>query len=389
MCSLCMPLDWFANRINFKMPELFIIHLCIYGVMPQISLRVKFLVLIIVLAECIMVLLIPPAVASDNPAARFTALSIALIVGCYLILLTATSQQALHFFRNFEYASKRKRSTSRIGKVPDSDSGKDEQSLASRIIFTFTLGGRLMPYLPLFGIFVIIAVVWYNASYGGWHINETDTTAFLFGAMLIAFRYVPKIFSWERDFMMIFSSVLALILVVPLMVLRAFQGDPASSVNVYSSVLLGPSLVFILNLIGIKSYEGAPPPGPGNEGYPWIYYSDIFGAEQRVGISAVCAGLYSFSIFVALFTAYVLVRYKQFRPGIAVILALGFITSYVANIFRMTIIVMVSYYYGPGMLVWMTHEYTGILIFLLWLTVFWHFIFRYMKDTSNENAGSE
>ena len=58
------------------------------------------------------------------------------------------------------------------------------------------------------------------------------------------------------------------------------------------------------------------------------------------------------------------------------------ITAYVANLLRMSIIVMVGSYYGPGALAW-THTNLGIFIFLGWISLFWGIAYRYL-DIGND-----
>ena len=49
---------------------------------------------------------------------------------------------------------------------------------------------------------------------------------------------------------------------------------------------------------------------------------------------------------------------------------LGILMSYIANLIRMTIIVIVGHYYGIESLLW-THENIGWIIFTIWMIIFW------------------
>jgi archaeosortase C (PEF-CTERM variant) len=339
--------------------------------------NIKAIVAFIILSECLLITVFPPAIAIGNPVVRFIALCIAIISFSYLALQAAVRSKG---------ARKRKK-----GIAPEAG-GKSEANLASRLMRKLTFNGLLTPYLFTFGIAVIALDLLYNAFYNNWSIGYTDTTAFLFGGMLIAYGFIPEKYAWERDFVMLFSMVLVIILIIPLMLARAISADPDANVNMYSRVMLGPPLIFVLNLIGIESREA----GISDKGYPLIQYKGMEGNYMPpVGISAACAGLYSFSIFVGLFTAFVLVQYSRLDLKIGLLLLIGFLTSYVANILRMTIIVMAGYYYNTDVAVELTHEYTGLLIFLFWLGVFWFFLMKYMKsekdnpDTREEDKDSE
>jgi len=65
------------------------------------------------------------------------------------------------------------------------------------------------------------------------------------------------------------------------------------------------------------------------------------------------------SIFVGLFAAYIFVSYSKPDMKIVLLLLLGFLTSFMANVFRMALIVVVAYYYGPGNACLETHEYAA------------------------------
>ncbi len=62
------------------------------------------------------------------------------------------------------------------------------------------------------------------------------------------------------------------------------------------------------------------------------------GTRQALGISAYCAGLYSFSIFLAAFFSFVLVFERLRTKILAFVLALGLVVAYLGNLFRMVII---------------------------------------------------
>jgi exosortase/archaeosortase family protein len=348
--------------------------------MDNLIKNLKLFIAIILVAEGAVIVRFPPAIATNNPAVPFVAMIMAIIGFCYLLFYFFSSLRRKRMRRELDKIRHGKARGKAENKSEKKKGGKPEANLATKLMTKLTLNNRLTPYLPALGIVVIVMDLVYNAFYNGWSMVYTDTTALLFGGVLIAYRYFPEKYAWERDFLMLFSMVLIVILIFPLMLTRALRGDPDANVNMYSSVMLGPPLIFILNIIGISSYDGPPPPGPGNTGYPWIYYTDSSGIVQRVGISASCSGLYSFAIFAGLFTAYVLVQYSRLDLKIGVMLILGFLTSYFANLLRMAIIIMAGYYYGPGQVVMLTHEYIGFFIFAVWLAIFWFFLLKYMRS---------
>ena len=94
----------------------------------------------------------------------------------------------------------------------------------------------------------------------------------------------------------------------------------------------------------------------------------------QIGLS--CSGLYSVAIFVSAFTAFVAVEYKKFDHKVAMLLIVGIFLAWIANILRMTIIVIVGHYYGRNTMIW-THNNIGELIFMAWVILFWLFMFQY------------
>jgi exosortase/archaeosortase family protein len=121
-------------------------------------------------------------------------------------------------------------------------------------------------------------------------------------------------------------------------------------------------------------------------------------SSVMIGIS--CTGLYSVTIFISGFIAFILIEYGRFDIRVASLLVLGVFTSWFANILRMTIIVAVGSHMGPSALRW-THENAGIFIFMLWVGLFWAIMFKLLvpkkarteesgeKEEPAEGAGSE
>jgi exosortase/archaeosortase family protein len=113
------------------------------------------------------------------------------------------------------------------------------------------------------------------------------------------------------------------------------------------------------------------------------------GTVQHLGISAYCAGLYSFSIFMAAFFSFVLVFERLRTRVLVIVLALGLLVAYLGNLFRMVIIGIVGYYRGIDALLW-AHQNVGWIIFLSWSAVFWYLLLRYTsKPESRVPSGTE
>ena len=275
--------------------------------------------------------------------------------------------------------------TSAQGELPD--------PLASKIIDFFTTG-HLENFFPVMGVLVIAAVAVFNIAikkeldFGG-----NDIVMLLLGAILLGYHHIPKSYKREKDFAIIFFTLLCVIVVIPTTLYNyqygTTEGDwddeevPNSQIV---DVFLARPVSKLVDITGVYSY---------NEGIAIFYeknydYSDDDDprALGRVSIALGCTGLYSVSIFLSGFTAFILVEYHQFDQKVGILLGLGILSSYIANLLRMAIIVLVGSYYGTDALLW-THENLGEFIFLIWIAIFWSFMFNYLFEEQGVGQESE
>jgi len=255
-------------------------------------------------------------------------------------------------------------------------------SLADRLLHRITIGDRAVPLFPLFGVGIVLADLAYN-----WILSATpaiqteDTIVLLAAATLVAYPVVPRRFARERDFVLLFFMCLNAMLVVPLLVARAYYSDFEHSVDVYSWVALAPETSAILQLIGVPNtvhaVVGSSAPG-------LTFTPQRLPLQVTVVISTACSGIYSLGIFAAAFVAFVLTEYRSLSRGVWLLLGLGLLTAYIANVLRMVVIVLIGYYAETAesdlqnMLI--AHSYAGWLIFVGWLTPFWAALLRFAPD---------
>ena len=255
-------------------------------------------------------------------------------------------------------------------------------SLADRLMHRLTFGGRAVPLFPLFGVGIVLADLAYNLILSATPAIQTeDTIVLLAAATLVAYPLVPRSFSRERDFALLFFACLNAMLVVPLLIARAYYADFEHSVDVYSWVALAPETSAILQLIGVPNtvhaVVGSSAPG-------LTFTPQRLPLQVTVVISTACSGIYSFGIFASAFVAFVLTEYRSLSRGVWLLLGLGFLTAYIANVLRMVVIVLIGYYADTAesdlqnMLI--AHSYAGWLIFVGWLTPFWAALLRFRPD---------
>jgi exosortase/archaeosortase family protein len=89
------------------------------------------------------------------------------------------------------------------------------------------------------------------------------------------------------------------------------------------------------------------------------------------------------AVFIAGYTSFILTEYKVINKASFFFLIIGILIAYVANIFRMAIIVLSGHYWGIDALIW-THANIGWLIFTLWIFIFWAILIRVLPITSNQ-----
>ncbi|MEE9490384.1 MAG: archaeosortase/exosortase family protein [Thermoplasmata archaeon] len=262
-----------------------------------------------------------------------------------------------------------------------------EKALARRIVEFFSVRLKLKPIFPVLGIIVFALDFAYNLLvFGGLSLGTHDYMLLLFGGGLVAYNFVPERYGRERDFFLMFSGVLVLILIVPLLLMRMLEGDMDASVNAYSAIFLVPETNAILNLLGVPSSIGVV------DGIPSLTFPPELGLDE-LAVTTSCSGIYSFSIFASAFTAFILTEYSRPNWRVGGLLVLGFVSAYVANLLRIVIVVLVGVY-APGddpmQALLQAHSNAGWMIFVLWITLFWLIMYKVlMKEKLAEPAIEE
>ena len=257
-------------------------------------------------------------------------------------------------------------------------------SLASSLIRHATLNGKLDRLFPMIGVMILTADLVYNLKLSASPALQTEDTIAILGAcVFLGYGFVPPRFSRERDFVLTFVIALNAILVVPLLLARAWEANFERSVDFYSWVALAPQTSAVLRLVGVDNtihpVAGATAPG-------LTFTPQHLGVQVTVVITTACSGIYSFGIFASAFVAFVLTEFQRPARRVWLLLGLGMATAYVANVLRMVIIVLVGYYTDTAgtdlqnMLI--AHSYAGWLIFLAWIALFWALLFRLLPIPS-------
>jgi len=262
--------------------------------------------------------------------------------------------------------------------IPADESGSAIRTPGIRLIdwLVRVIGG---PHaLVVVGMGVIAAVLLYNLSYSPRQsIGDADTLALLFGGMMVVYPLVVRNYRVEASFSLLFIGLVVVFLVMPQFVASFSQNGEESSIgSLYVQYMLAAPFAGILDLIGV--------PASSSGSSVSITFND--GAIHTLGISAYCAGLYSFSIFLAAFFSFVLVFEQLPKRLLALVLAAGLVVAYLGNLFRMVIIGVVGYYRGIDALLW-AHSNVGWIVFLSWSAVFWYVLLNYVSKRTRSDGG--
>jgi archaeosortase C (PEF-CTERM variant) len=199
-------------------------------------------------------------------------------------------------------------------------------------------------------------------------LGDLDTLSIMMGGMIMVYPMLAKRFKIEACFSLIFLGLVVVFLVLPQAVTSMHRGTGSSIGNWYVQYMLAAPFAGILNLLGI----------PASSSGSMVVIEFRNGMLQPLSISAYCAGLYSFSIFLAAFFSFVLVFERLRTKVLALVLGLGLLVAFLGNLFRMVIIGIVGYYRGLDALLW-AHENVGWIIFLSWSAIFWYFLLGYVS----------
>ena len=261
---------------------------------------------------------------------------------------------------------------------------EEEYTIGVRLIegLIARLGGDYV--LITLGIMTIVLVLVFNIFFSSRsEIGDLDTLMMMFGGMMVIYPFLANKFLVESAFSLTFLGIVVVLLVLPQAVMSIHSGVGTSAGNWYVHYMLAAPFSGLLNLLGIPSHS------TGNS-VTLPVFDPATGGEivQTLGISAYCAGLYSFSIFVSAFMSFILVFERMRLKPMLGVLGLGLLIAYLGNLFRMVIIGVVGHAYGVDALLW-THRNVGWMIFLGWSAVFWFLIIRYVTPRAKKKGAMQ
>ncbi len=251
-----------------------------------------------------------------------------------------------------------------------------EDGLLIIFLSRFITKRQCATFLPLAGFALILAwSVWKIVVVSDTSLRMNDFIVTLLGLSLVLYYAGPSKLTKQKDFIVLYLIFLAVVFVVIWNLYTIITGESYSRVTTYAEYyFITTPVVFLLRMLGIDANSELDLSGYGLSN---IIEYEYQGRLLRLGIGSGCSGLYSSGLFFSAFLAFVLVRYRRLDLHILVALGIGFAVTWVSNILRMVITVIVGSMYGHPALAFV-HSYIGILIFLTFITVFWLIIVRWL-----------
>jgi exosortase/archaeosortase family protein len=262
-------------------------------------------------------------------------------------------------------------------------SGK--RTIAKRLIYRLTLNDRLVPYFPLIGMALIAFVFLYNRfisaqpSLGNW-----DYILLVIAVLMMIYYRIPEKYHVERDFAFLFLVSIFILFVIP-QVLYPFitgQRETEYSGSLQIHYLVSIPATFLANLMGVPCYAAIG----ANNGAVIFYSGDAPAGSLLIGLG--CSGIYSVTIFFSAFVSYIFSSFNKLNKSLGVILIIGIILAWFANLIRLALTVGAGYWWGSSALIWF-HENVGILIFLAWTAVFWFPLLKYFAPEEEAQKPKE
>jgi archaeosortase C (PEF-CTERM variant) len=222
------------------------------------------------------------------------------------------------------------------------------------------------------GLFLFLAVLIYNFFTGDANIGTNDSVTLFFALSLISYDKFKSFEPHYNNFILYFSFYLFIIInsifVIQKLYILFFGGSDEFS-NLLIEYSLTKPLVLLLTIVSnIDIYDL-------NDHI--VFFSES-GERYELSIAKGCSGIYSIIIFSSAILSFFSINNFKDKLFIFNMLFFSIFLLYIANLLRMSIIVMVGFFYGMDYLLW-THANLGWLIFTFIAFIFFNFILTFIN----------
>jgi exosortase/archaeosortase family protein len=159
---------------------------------------------------------------------------------------------------------------------------------------------------------------------------------------------------------------------------------------VHEQTLSAPLLPFTISLTSVVlSVLGIPATITGD----LVYFISKTGDPIYLQITPECTGIWSLGTF-TIMAILVLTSFPEAlkKRGTFLLIAIGYLGTYLGNALRIGAIAMSGYLYGPKGAIENTHLYFGWIFFLCWMIAFWYYFFTrqlgisFFRNKQTENT---
>lgn len=201
--------------------------------------------------------------------------------------------------------------------------------------------------LLLLGIIILIADLAYNIGSGS-EIQTLDTMVLFLGVSLISVNIKNNKISSMGEFGTYFSSIFLLFFLVVYAMPSRLGSNIYDYYGYYATTI--PAL-FLLDSINISLHMDS------------LTTFHVYGVEDiYYKIDLGCFGFYSMMLIISTVLAYRLTSPNKSQHSLVKITAVLIATSYLANLLRIIILVLVGYYYGMATML-VLHTFLGWALF--------------------------
>jgi len=262
-----------------------------------------------------------------------------------------------------------------------------EEGMLSAFLGRYLGKERVRILLPLVGFLIILSwSVWKIIAVDETDLRIEDFIVTCFALSLILYTSAPSRFAAQKDFIILYLMFMTIVFVVLWNVYTLLAGHSSSEISAHTQYyFITLPVVGIASVLGVHASAVLDTSSGGITNY--INY-DYNGHTIALGVGVTCSGLYSAGLFFSAFLAFVLVRYKKVDGRILLGLGAGLVVTWFSNILRMAATVLVGSIWGHPALATF-HSYIGIIVFVVFITVFWVLILRWLDKVEETPPSTE
>ena len=262
----------------------------------------------------------------------------------------------------------------------------EDEGLITRFLSRYLEARTISILIPVSGFVLLLTwSLWKVLSTGDTNLRMEDFVVTLFALGLILYQSAPSKLHEQRDFILLYLMFLTIVFAGIWKLYSLITGESYGRITAYSEYyFITIPVVSIVNLFGMDATAVLNLSGIGLSNIIEYHYQ---GRLVALGIGTGCSGLYSAGLFFSAFLALVLVRYETVNGRIMIGLGAGLLVTWFSNILRMVVTILVGAEWGAPALATF-HMYFGILIFILFVTVFWFFLIRWLDQSEARPASA-